>query len=97
MEYVRRVDFAAFDKSGANEYIIQSLFDHTSGAQTCRINCIKTPAGGGSPAGLHVHNFDQIFYILQGTMEVEVEGKRYTCGPGSLVIVPTGVPHRNWN
>lgn len=97
MEYIRRVDFTSFDKSEANEYVVQTLFDHTSGAKTCRINCIKTPAGGGSPAGMHVHNFDQILYILQGTMDVEIEGKRYNCGPGSLIIVPTGVPHRNWN
>jgi len=97
MEYVRKVDFAAIAKSGANERVTQNLFDHTSGAKTCTINCIKTPAGGGSSAGMHVHAVDQIFYILSGTMSIEIEGKKYDCSPGSLIIFPAGVRHRNWN
>jgi mannose-6-phosphate isomerase-like protein (cupin superfamily) len=97
MEYVRQVDFAAIDKSGADERWTQSLFDHTSGAKTCTINCIKTPVGGGSPAGLHVHDVDQIFYILRGTMSIDIEGRQYDCGPGSLIVFPAGVRHRNWN
>ncbi len=97
MEYVRRIDFAAIDKSGPDERLTQNLFDETSGARTCSIRCIRTPAGGGSPAGLHVHDVDQIFYILSGTMSVEIEGKPYDCPPGSLIIFPAGVRHRNWN
>jgi mannose-6-phosphate isomerase-like protein (cupin superfamily) len=97
MEYVRRVDQAAFDASGPDERVTQALLDHTSGAQTCTINCIKTPAGGGSPAGMHTHDVDQIFYILNGTMGVEIEGQEYEAGPGTLVVFPAGVPHRNWN
>ena len=97
MEYVRKVDFAAIENSGADERLVQKLFDHTSGAENCSVNCIKTPAGGGSPAGMHIHAVDQIFYILKGTMSIEIEGRPYDCGPGSLIIFPAGVPHRNWN
>ncbi|MBN1687462.1 MAG: cupin domain-containing protein, partial [Spirochaetales bacterium] len=97
MEYVRKVDFAAIDKSGADERLTQSLFDHTTGAKTCTINCIKTPPGGGSPAGMHIHDVDQIFYILRGTMSIEIEGKRHDCPPGTLIVFPAGIKHRNWN
>ena len=97
MEYVRRVDFAAIERSGADERLTQKLFDHTSGAKTCMIDCIKTPAGGGSPAGMHIHDVDQIFYILSGTMSIEIEAQQYDCPPGSLIIFPAGVRHRNWN
>jgi len=97
MEYIRTVDFAAIDKSGADEHLTQRLFDHTSCARSCTINCIKTPAGGGSPGGMHVHEVDQIFYILSGTMSVEIEDKQYDCAPGSLIVFPAGVRHRNWN
>ena len=97
MEYVRRIDFAAIEKSGADERLTQNLLDRSSGARTCTIHCIKTPAGGGSPAGMHVHDVDQIFYILRGTMSIEIEGKRYDCSPGSLIVFPAGVRHRNWN
>ena len=97
MEYVRTIDFDAINKSGKDERLTQKMFDHTSGAKNCTINCIKTPAGGGSPAGMHVHDVDQIFYILSGTMSIEIEGKQVECGAGSLIIFPAGVPHRNWN
>ncbi len=97
MEYVRMVDFAAIEGSGADERVTQVLYDHASGATNCTINCIKTPVGGGSPAGLHVHAVDQVFYILKGTMSIEVEGRRHDCTPGALIVFPAGVPHRNWN
>ena len=97
MEYVRRVDFAAADAAGPNERFNQALLGHDSGARTCTINYIKTPSGGGSPAGMHTHAVDQIFYILSGTMSIEIEGKEYQCPPGSLIVFPAGVPHRNWN
>ncbi len=97
MEYVRKIDFAAIEKSGHGERLTQNLFDETSGAKTCSIRCIKTPPAGGSPAGMHVHDVDQIFYILSGTMSIEIEGKQYECPPGSMVIFPAGVRHRNWN
>jgi quercetin dioxygenase-like cupin family protein len=97
MEYVRTVDFAAIEKSGADERVTQPLFDQASGAKTCSIKCIKTPAGDGSPAGLHTHAVDQIFYLLRGTMSIEIEGRRHDCGPGTLIVFPAGVPHRNWN
>jgi quercetin dioxygenase-like cupin family protein len=97
MEYVRKVDDAALAAAGPNERFSQWLLDHTSGGEHCSINWIRTPAGGGSPAGMHTHAVDQIFYILAGTMNLEIEGKEYQAGPGSLVVFPAGVPHRNWN
>ena len=45
MNYVRAVDIAAIDGSGPDDRFTQTLFDHTSGAKTCAIRCIKTPAG----------------------------------------------------
>ena len=97
MNYIRKVDFAAIEKSGLHERFTQPLFDYVSGAKTCRIECIKTPAGTGSPEGLHTHKVDQIFYILKGTMTVEIKSKQYDVSPGTLVVFPAGVPHRNWN
>ena len=97
MDYIRAIDFAAIEKTGPDERFNQTLFDHNSGAKTCTIHCIKTPAGGGSPAGLHTHKVDQVFYILRGMMSIEIEGKQYEVGSGTLVVFPAGVPHRNWN
>ena len=97
MEYIRKIDFEAIDQSPIDERMVQKMLDQTTGAAHCTINCIKTPGGGGSPAGLHTHDVDQIFYILRGTMNIEIEDRQYDCGPGTLIFFPAGVPHRNWN
>ena len=95
MEYVRKVDFARLMAGGSR--VLQSLLDHDSGATSCSVNCIKTPPGDGSPAGMHTHVVDQLFYILSGTMSLEIADRAYSAGPGTLVVFPAGVPHRNWN
>jgi mannose-6-phosphate isomerase-like protein (cupin superfamily) len=95
MEYVRKVDFAAIDASAAR--FTQALLGTEGGLPSVTVNCIKTPAGEGSPAGMHVHDVDQIFYVMSGTMSLQIEEKQYEVGPGTMVVFPKGVPHRNWN
>ena len=95
MEYLRKVDFAQL--TAVDDRVSLPLLDWDSGATSCSVNCIKTPPGEGSPAGMHTHVVDQLFYILGGTMSVEINGHAYTADPGTLVVFPAGVPHRNWN
>ncbi|WP_052456964.1 MULTISPECIES: cupin domain-containing protein [unclassified Streptomyces] len=95
--HVRQVDFARFAALGPDERLSQKLLDRASGAGAVEVNYIRTPPGGGSPEGLHTHVVQQVFYVLAGTMTVEVDGRTYDAGPGSLVVFPKGVPHRNWN
>jgi quercetin dioxygenase-like cupin family protein len=95
MEYVRKVDFAALEASA--ERLSQPLLQREFGTAEYSLHCIKTPAGGGSPAGMHTHPGDQIFYILSGTMSLEIAGQAYEAGPGTMVFFPAGVEHRNWN
>ena len=47
MQYVTQVDHAAEEAAGANERFSQALVDEALGLQTCTINYIRTPAGGG--------------------------------------------------
>jgi mannose-6-phosphate isomerase-like protein (cupin superfamily) len=95
VEYLRRVDFAHL--AAVDDRVVQRLLDHDSGATSCSVNCVKTPPGDGSPAGMHTHAVDQLFYILSGTMNLEIADHSYTAGPGTLVVFPAGVPHRSWN
>ena len=55
MEYVRRIDRAAIAAAGPDERLVQRLLDRSTGAVSCSVSWIRTPAGGGSPEGLHVH------------------------------------------
>jgi mannose-6-phosphate isomerase-like protein (cupin superfamily) len=96
-DYVRSVDIDQLDSTPPSERYAQTLLDGASGARHCSIAYIRTPPGGGSPAGMHVHEVDQIFFVLEGTMDLEIDGQASRVGPGSLVVFPAGVPHRNWN
>src|SRR3954465_2276259 len=97
MEYVRTIDAAALAPAPPGAPYSEWLLDHTTGGRHCSVNYIRTPAGGGSPAGLHTHVVDQIFYVLSGVMSIEIDGRQQECPPGSLIVFPAGVPHRNWN
>lgn len=98
MDYVRYVDFEGL-AAQAPARATQFLLDHQNGAQTgaCIVRCMNVPPGEGSPAGMHIHHFEQIYYIISGTMDLEVDGKSMRAGPGALVYIPAEVPHKNWN
>lgn len=95
--YIRHVDLDALASLPADARFSQKLIDHSSGGQNASVAYIRTPPGGGSPRGMHVHAWEQIFYVLEGTMTIEVDSRQLTAGPGSLIVFPAGVPHRNWN
>ena len=71
--YHRRVDRDALAADPAAR-ISQKLLDRSSGADAAAVNFIRTPPGDGSPHGMHTHAWEQIFYVLEGTMMIEVEG-----------------------
>jgi mannose-6-phosphate isomerase-like protein (cupin superfamily) len=60
---------------------------------------------GGAPAGsprtiapLHLHRHDdEAWYVLDGTLRVQVGADEIEAGPGSAVFVPRGTPHTYWN
>jgi quercetin dioxygenase-like cupin family protein len=96
-EVVRRVDEAAAAVTPDSERLVQRLIEAGTGTGSCTVSWIRTPPGGGSPEGLHVHPVDQIFYVLAGTMSIEAYGRTEAVEAGALIVFPAGVPHRNWN
>lgn len=77
--------------------VSQTIIGQAAGVESCDLRCIRTAPGSGSPEGLHSHLGDQIFYIVSGQMTVEMGNGTRTIGPGTVVVFPAGVPHRNWN
>src|SRR3569833_1845068 len=49
------------------------------------------PAGGGPPP--HRHDFEEMFTILEGEIELTFRGKSHTVSAGSTVNVPATAPH----
>jgi quercetin dioxygenase-like cupin family protein len=95
--YIRKPDKEHIAQVPETERYVEKLLSVANGAVNCTVSYIRTEAGGGSPEGLHTHEVDQIFYLLLGEMNIEVEGQQAVAEAGSLIIFPAGVPHRNWN
>lgn len=95
--HLRSVDVKALATTPISERVSQRLIDRESGGKACSVAYVRTPPGGGSPAGLHVHAVDQHFFVIEGVMKIEVDGNSFEAHPGSLVYFPAGVAHRNWN
>jgi mannose-6-phosphate isomerase-like protein (cupin superfamily) len=92
-EVVRRLDESRFDPNAFSQVV---LADRSTGLSTVSLGVFRVPAGAQGPM-LHMHRFDQIYYQISGSMELELGFQRYTVAPHTLVTIPAGMPHRNWN
>ena len=41
----------------------------------------------------HLHSFEESFYVLDGSIIVQADGKSQVLGAGHFGLIPTGVPH----
>jgi mannose-6-phosphate isomerase-like protein (cupin superfamily) len=90
---VRRLDKNAFT---GRPFDTQELADRSTGSEQVRVYYARVQPGAGGPA-MHIHELDQLYFVLSGTMQLEIALKRYSAGPNTYVVLPAGVPHRNWN
>jgi quercetin dioxygenase-like cupin family protein len=72
------------------------LVGRRRGSNNALIYQADLPAGGVGP-DLHIHEFEQFYLILEGTLGVQIGFTEYTVGPQHLVVLPAGVPHKQWN
>lgn len=88
-----RIDKSRFSGGG---FAYQSLVDRSVGARALRINLMQVQPGAGSP-DWHIHAFAQMYIILDGEMTLDVGRRRLKAPKNSLVVLPAGVVHRNFN
>jgi quercetin dioxygenase-like cupin family protein len=61
-----------------------------TGGRYCLIDML-VPPGGGSPP--HRHDFEEMFTILEGEIELNFRGEAKQAGAGSTVNIPANAPH----
>ena len=55
---------------------------------------VELPQGARVPGGLHSHPLQQErFEVVKGTMRFSLGRERIVAGPGTVVVVPPGIPH----
>jgi mannose-6-phosphate isomerase-like protein (cupin superfamily) len=93
--YTRRVDRAQL--SGPLPGLrAQSLGGPGSGSVHAVVNYTEINAGSAGP-DTHIHEFDHYYLVLDGELTVEIALEKHVVSPRELVVVPAGVPHRQYN
>jgi quercetin dioxygenase-like cupin family protein len=65
-----------------------------SGAETAGRYCLiemQVPPGGGP--GPHRHDFEEMFYLLDGEIEFTFRGEKAVAHAGATVNIPANAPH----
>jgi quercetin dioxygenase-like cupin family protein len=70
-------------------YTILLSGDQTGGRYTL-IDMLVPPGGGPPP---HRHDFEEMFTILDGDLELTFRGEQTRAGAGSTVNIPANAPH----
>lgn len=54
------------------------------------------PGADGPPPHIHTE-FDELYAVEEGKIDLEVDGETHTLGPGEELNIPKGVPHKPSN
>jgi quercetin dioxygenase-like cupin family protein len=103
MAIVQKYDYAPFDESDPDDFRPDSrwavLVDPggTSETHVDDITLIVEEIASGDRIPLHTHPINEVIVILEGNPEVTLGDETRTLGPGGVVFVPAGTPHRTRN
>jgi mannose-6-phosphate isomerase-like protein (cupin superfamily) len=67
------------------------LRSEESGGHVSVIESVSPVDFPGPP--LHIHDFDEAFYVIEGELTFQLEDRLFTAGPGELAFAPRNVPH----
>jgi quercetin dioxygenase-like cupin family protein len=66
------------------------LAGEETGGRYCLIDMLVPPGGGPPP---HRHDFEEMFTILEGEIELTFRGEAHKAGAGTTVNIPANAPH----
>lgn len=66
------------------------LTGEQTGGQYCLIDMHVPPGGGPAP---HRHDFEEMFSVLDGEIEISFRGETRTARAGETVNIPSNAPH----
>jgi quercetin dioxygenase-like cupin family protein len=75
----------------ADRYARCALVDQSVGSVHTGFGLCEIGAGGGQD--LHVHSYEESFYVLEGAPTLVLDRHSYLLSPGTCGIIPVGVPH----
>ena len=61
------------------------------------VSLILDESGPGGGPRLHRHPYDETWVVIEGSLTFQAGEERFAAGPGDIVVVPPGTPHRFTN
>lgn len=58
------------------------------------LSCGLYQLAAGAEDGQSPHALDEVYHVIEGKAELDVAGTRHDAGPGAVLFVAAGVPHR---
>jgi len=85
------IKFAAAHAGNSNGYSRCALSGRSTGAVHAGVGLCALSTNGR--LDLHVHSYEEIFYVLDGTPTLVLDGRGFPLRPGACGVVPVGMPH----
>lgn len=95
MKMVNIMEVKEYVPSGHRRTVNKRLIDEAVGARNIVLVFGTIDTGGG--AHEHVHDVEQVYYVLSGNATIETPGEKCEAGPGSAVFIPPNTPHKMSN
>lgn len=71
--------------------------DDALGATTQSISVIEFAPGEAGPLSYHDDPVEELYVVLEGTLEIELDGETFQADAGSTALITPGVEHRPRN
>lgn len=68
----------------------------TGGKTQAAVMTLDPGQSSGEEAESHERS-EQVLFVVEGTVQAEVEGERGTLQPGDVILIPAGVRHKFTN
>lgn len=92
---VKQRDVQHFGNAGGTEHFRTTLVQGVVPIDAVRGGWYHLAAGASNPPD--VHTVDEIYFITEGSAEIELDGERQRLEPGDTVLVPAGCHHQIHN
>jgi mannose-6-phosphate isomerase-like protein (cupin superfamily) len=91
-----RLEGSAMQQSGSAVRDLKLIYPETGfDAMTLCLGVVEIDPGHHSP--LHRHRCEEVYYVVDGSGELESDGKRHPLSPGCAVLNRPDVKHRVFN
>ena len=92
--YTRAIGTGPSSSAGASTR--WTIADEASGVRSARIDTVEL-AECEAPSDPQVLDIDHLMFVLDGRLTVAIAGQDTVCDPQSLIVIPAGVAHSEWN